>query len=126
MIDRDKNIEYWLSGAFNDFDTAMILITNKKFVHGLFFCHLSIEKILKALLVKETGNLPPKSHNLQYIQELAKVQVNDDEKILMSVLMKYQLEGRYPDYKPETPSLETINNYLNRTKALLECLKQKL
>jgi len=126
MIDRDKNIEYWLSGAFNDFDTAMILITNKKFVHGLFFCHLSIEKILKALLVKETGNLPPKSHNLRYIQELAKVQVNDDEKILMSVLMKYQLEGRYPDYKPETPSLETINNYLNRTKALLECLKQKL
>jgi HEPN domain-containing protein len=126
MIDKDKNIEYWLSGAFNDFDTAVILITNKKFVHGLFFCHLSIEKILKALLVKETGNLPPKSHNLQHIQEMANVQVSDEEKVLMSVLMKYQLEGRYPDYKPETPSLETINNYLNRTKALLECLKQKL
>ena len=126
MIDKDKNIEYWLSGAFNDFDTAVILITNKKFVHGLFFCHLSIEKILKALLVKETGNLPPKSHNLQHIQEMANVQVSDEEKVLMSVLMKYQLEGRYPDYKPETPSLETINNYLNRTKSLLECLKQKL
>ena len=126
MIDKDKNIEYWLSGAFNDFDTAVILITNKKFVHGLFFCHLSIEKILKALLVKETGNLPPKSHNLQHIQEMANVQVSDEEKVLMSVLMKYQLEGRYPDYKPETPSLETINNYLNRTTALLECLKQKL
>ncbi len=44
----------------------------------------------------------------------------------MSVLMKYQLEGRYPDYRPETPSMDTIHNYLNKTKSLLECLNQKL
>jgi HEPN domain-containing protein len=126
MIDFNKQIEYWLTGAINDIDTAEILIANKKFVHGLFFCHLSIEKILKALLVKETGDLPPKSHNLQYIQELAKVQVSEEDRVLISILMKYQLEGRYPDYRPETPSMEIINSYLSRTKALLECLKQKL
>lgn len=126
MIDISKQIEYWHNGAFNDLDTAAILVANKKFVHGLFFCHLSIEKILKALLVKETGNLPPKSHNLPYLLEIAKVQVSEEERILMSVLMKYQLEGRYPDYRPETPSIETIQNYLNRTKSLLECLNQKL
>ncbi len=76
MIDINKQIEYWQGGAFNDIDTALILINNRKFVHGLFFCHLSIEKILKALLVKETGNLPPKSHNLPYLLEIAKVQVS--------------------------------------------------
>jgi HEPN domain-containing protein len=126
MIDINKQIEYWHNGAFNDLDTAVILIANKKFIHGLFFCHLCIEKILKALLVKETGNLPPKSHNLPYLLEIAKVQVSEEERILMSVLMKYQLEGRYPDYRPETPSMDTIHNYLNRTKSLLECLNQKL
>ena len=126
MIDIDKQREYWRNGAFNDMDTAVILVANKKYVHGLFFCHLCIEKILKALLVKETGNLPPKSHNLTYLLEIAKVQASEEERILMSVLMKYQLEGRYPDYRPETPSMDTIHNYLNRTKSLLECLNQKL
>jgi HEPN domain-containing protein len=126
MIDINKQIDYWQTGAINDMDTAEILVSNKKFVHGLFFCHLSIEKIIKALLVKETGNLPPKSHNLPYLMEIAKVQVSEEERVLISVLMKYQLEGRYPDYRPETPSIETILNYLNRTKSLLECLNQKL
>jgi HEPN domain-containing protein len=126
MIDIKKQIEYWQNGALSDIETAEILIANKKFVHGLFFCHLSIEKILKALLVKETGELPPKSHNLNYIQELAKVEVTEEQRLLMSVLMKYQLEGRYPDYKPDTPSFDIINDYLSRTKELLICLRQKL
>lgn len=126
MIDVEKQIEYWQSGSLNDLETAEILIANKKFVHGLFFCHLSIEKILKALLVKHTAEVPPKSHNLVYLQELAKVEVTDEQRVLMSVLMKYQLEGRYPDYKPETPSIDIINDYLNRTKDLLTCLRQKL
>ncbi len=126
MIDSKKQIDYWQSGAMSDFETAEILIANKKFVHGLFFCHLCIEKILKALLVKETGEVPPKSHNLNYIQELSKIHITEEQRLLMSVLMKYQLEGRYPDYRPDTPSFDIINNYLTRTKELLICLSQKL
>ncbi len=68
MMDVEKQIEYWRSGALSDIETAEITISNKKFIHGLFFCHLSIKKILKALLVKQTGEVPPKSHNLVYIQ----------------------------------------------------------
>ncbi len=47
MIDIDKQIEYWRSGALNDIDTAVLLIKNNKILHGLFFCHLVIEKIIK-------------------------------------------------------------------------------
>ncbi len=42
MIEVEKQIEYWHSGALGDIETAEILISNKKFIHGLFFCHLSI------------------------------------------------------------------------------------
>lgn len=126
MIDIRKQIDYWQSGSMSDFETAEILVANKKFIDGLFFCHLSIEKILKALFVKETGEAPPKSHNLNYIQEIAKVEVTEQQRLLMSVLMKYQLEGRYPDYRPDTPSFDIINDYLSRTKELLICLRQKL
>ena len=125
-MDIRKQIDYWQAGAFSDFETAEILIANKKYIHSLFFCHLCIEKILKAQFVKQTGEIPPKSHNLNYIQELAQVGVTEEQKVLMSVLMKYQLEGRYPDYRPEVPSQDKINGYLNNTKELLECLRQKL
>ena len=40
--------------------------------------------------------------------------------------MKYQLEGRYPEYYPKTPDVETVNEYLNKSKELLECLKLML
>jgi len=44
----------------------------------------------------------------------------------MAVLMKYQLEGRYPEYYPKLPSIEIINDYFQKTKLLLECLKSML
>jgi len=64
MLDINKQIDYWSNGACSDIETAEILITADKYIEGLFFCHLSIEKILKALLVKNTKQLAPKSHNL--------------------------------------------------------------
>lgn len=40
--------------------------------------------------------------------------------------MKYQLEGRYPDYQPELPSSEMTNAYLLKTKKLLQWLENQL
>ncbi len=126
MIDIDKQIKYWQTGVENDIETAGILIANKKYVEGLFFCHLGIEKILKALVVKETRQIPPKSHNLIYLRDLAKIDVTEEQQLFMAVLMKYQLEGRYPECYPKSPSIEIVNDYLCKTKELLQCLRQKL
>jgi len=126
MIDIDKQTEYWQAGAENDIETAGILIANKKYVEGLFFCHLGIEKILKALVVKETRQIPPKSHNLNYLRELTKIDVTEEQQLFMAVLMKYQLEGRYPDCYPKSPSIKIVNDYLCKTKELQQCLRQKL
>ncbi len=40
--------------------------------------------------------------------------------------MKYQLQGRYPDYKPGLPNDKQVDEYLNKTKELLQWLKMKL
>jgi HEPN domain-containing protein len=126
MLDINKQIDYWTKGAISDIETAELLLTANKHIEGLFFCHLTIEKILKALMVKNTNQLAPKSHNLIYLSELAKVNLSDDNTSLLSVLMKYQIEGRYPEYIPKAPSNEIANDYLCKTKALLECLRQML
>jgi len=126
MIDINKQIDYWVNGAISDIETAELLINGKKYIEGLFFCHLTIEKIFKALVVKKTNQLAPKTHNLNYLYELAGVKVSDENTLFMSVLMKYQLEGRYPEYYPKVPLFETGNDYLCKTKALFECLRQML
>lgn len=126
MIDINKQIDHWEKGAFSDIETAEVLLSAGKNIEGLFFCHLTAEKMLKAIVVKSTNQLAPKSHNLIYLSELAKVNLSDDNSSLLSVLMKYQIEGRYPEYLPKVPSNETANDYLCKTKVLLECLKQML
>ena len=47
MIDFEKQIEYWKNGAIDDLESAKILIERNRLLHGLFFCHLVIEKIMK-------------------------------------------------------------------------------
>ena len=93
---------------------------------GCFFCHLVIEKAIKAHVVKESEELAPRSHNLILLSEKAKIEIDDDTDIFLGILMKYQLQGRYPDYNPIIPDKEKIQNYLNQTKVLLKWLKEKL
>ena len=126
-MDKAKQLKYWIEGAESDINSAEILVSNKKYLHGLFFCHLTIEKTLKALWVKEKEDFPPKTHNLIYlIDNLENVSLDEQQVLFLSVLMKYQLEGRYPEYYPKTPDIEVIRKYLLNTKDLFECLKAKL
>jgi len=126
MIDLQKQIDYWINEAEDNILSADILIQKDRFLHGLFFCHLVIEKAIKAHVVKESEELAPRSHNLILLSEKAKIEIDDDTDIFLGILMKYQLQGRYPDYNPIIPDKEKIQNYLNQTKVLLKWLKEKL
>jgi HEPN domain-containing protein len=65
MIDISKQIAYWQSGAKEDWDATQDLIKKGRVRHGLFFAHLALEKILKALVCQQTQALAPRTHNLQ-------------------------------------------------------------
>lgn len=125
-MDIKRQIEYWIQGAINDFDTARLLIQNEKILHGLFFCHLVIEKAIKAYVVKNTKEIPPKSHNLLYLTEKSDLILPKEFEIFFGIMMKYQLEGRYPDYQPEIPSVEVAESYLTETKHILKWIEDQL
>lgn len=126
MINVQKQIEYWMEGAIDDLETAKILIERKRVLHGLFFCHLVIEKSIKAHVVKSTSEIAPRSHNLLHLLEKTNLKLNEDEELFLGILMKYQLQGRYPDYNPIIPDMLLVNNYLKQTEELLSWLKTKL
>ncbi len=126
MIDIKKHIDYWTQSADADIDTAGILIKKKKYLHGLFFCHLAIEKIIKAHVANVTKQIPPKSHNLFRLLEKAGIEVENEKIEFLGILMKYQLEGRYPDYNPHIPDKKKVKEYLKETRETLSWLKKKL
>lgn len=126
MINIQKQIDYWINGAEDDILTAEILISRNRLLHGLFFCHLVIEKAIKAHIVKSTKEIAPRSHNLILLSEKAKIEFENDNDIFLGVLMKYQLQGRYPDYNPIIPNNKNVQDYFNKTKELLQWLKEKL
>lgn len=126
MINVSKQIEYWKKGAEDDLVTADLLIRENRILHGLFFCHLVIEKAIKAHVVKSSGEIAPRSHNLIYLSEKTDLNFDDEILVFMGILMKYQLQGRYPDYNPALPDTTKANEYFQRTKTLLKWLKEKL
>jgi len=57
MVNIDKHISYWRNMAEEDWEVANQLIASDKIRHGLFFLHLSLEKILKAHVCHNTKDI---------------------------------------------------------------------
>ncbi len=119
-------ILYWQKNSEEDIETADILFQKRKFKESLFFCHLTIEKALKAHFVKSKKVLAPRTHNLIYLQRNSDLDLNNEQIELLTYLMKFQLEGRYPEYQSIPPSKEYSELLLTQTKELHQCLIQAL
>ena len=61
-----------------------------------------------------------------YLSEKASIIFDEETEIFFGILMKYQLQGRYPDYNPIIPDFVKVNEYLYKTKDLLLWLKVRL
>jgi HEPN domain-containing protein len=125
-LDTTKHINYWLKGAQDDYKSAIVLFERGRLLHCLFFCHLVIEKAIKAHVVKETNEVAPRSHSLVFLSEKAGLLLNDETDEFLGILMKYQLHGRYPDFNPSLPTVEQTRKYLTKTHDLLKWLTEKL
>ena len=126
MLNIEKQIAYWSNGALDDLVTAKVLFDTNRLLHGLFFCHLVIEKAIKANVVKQSSDVAPRSHNLIYLSEKANILFSEDDEIFLGILMKYQLQGRYPDYNPVFPDREKAIEYYFKTENLLTWLLKRL
>ena len=95
----DEKIRYWLKTADQDWKVAGHLFEKDDYTYALFFGHLTVEKILKAIYVKRRNDAPPFSHNLTYLSEKAGVELNEEHLELLEEISDYNLEARYPDDK---------------------------
>lgn len=125
MIDAEKQIVYWRKGAEEDIAVARELLEKKRIRHGLFFVHLSLEKMLKAHFCRMTREVAPKQHNLLKLAERAGLSLDEETLDLLSVVNFFCLEGRYPDTLIPEPDAEEAATYLLKVEKVLEWLSRQ-
>lgn len=126
--DVKRLIQYWAAGSDYDIKTAAGLLQKKRYPYALFFCHLAVEKLLKAVIVKKTGGHAPFSHNLLFLSGTAKIELSEKREQLLIELSKFNIEARYPDYTMnlyKTADVEYTRSYLSSTKGFLRWLKKQ-
>lgn len=93
---REEEIKYWAGLAKYDFEVAQTLFGSRKYVYALFFAHLVVEKLLKALFVRRNGSTPPPTHNLVRLATEARLDLSEDDREFLRGLMEFNIEARYP------------------------------
>ena len=98
MTGKDK-IDYWIATAESDWTVAGHLFEKGDYSYALFFGHLTLEKLLKALYVSRTDKTPPMTHRLVYLAEKSGLDLTDARLELLETATDFNIEARYPDEK---------------------------
>ena len=100
-FDVNKTVKYWLEGAAYDLDTGRSLLESKRFPYALFFGHLALEKLLKAIVVKTTKEHAPLTHSLPFLAGKSKIEIPESIVDRLAEYTEFHIEPRYPDEKKD-------------------------
>jgi HEPN domain-containing protein len=93
-------IAHWITMAGRDWASVQALFKARQYIHALFFCHLVIEKLLKAQWTKDNiENDAPRVHDLEHLYNQTELKLSADQIDLIRIMNSWNLEGRYQDYK---------------------------
>jgi HEPN domain-containing protein len=90
---------YWIKEAEEALTVAEHLLEKRDYSYALFFGHLAIEKMLKALYVENKKEHSPPTHNLQRLAREAGLSVNKERNQRLLLITSFNIEARYPDIK---------------------------
>ena len=91
--------DYWTKLSNDKWETAKGLMKLKRYADTLFFCHLSLEALLKGGIVLNTKRPAPYIHNLAELADLAKLDTDDEQFGQLKEITTFNIRGRYDDYK---------------------------
>ena len=127
-------MNYWIESADEDFNVMLDLKEKNRNTYCLFFGQMVIEKLLKALYAKNNKGAPyaPKTHDLLYLAAKLKLELTEEQEVILNEITTFNLSTRYDDYKRAFYNkctdeyTEKQINKIKEVKAWLEImLKQK-
>lgn len=92
-------VRFWREEADDAFRVAEHLVEKADYSYALFFGHLAVEKILKAIYAARRGEHAPPIHNLVRLARAAPIELDDQQIETLARITAFHLEARYPDVK---------------------------
>ncbi len=106
-----KATKNWIDTANYDLKTAEAMLLSKRYIYVIFMCHLSIEKMIKAIISTEVKGFPPKSHGLLFLSQKASIKFPDELQEFIELLDNVSVVTRYPE------NLKKMSRDFNKKKA---------
>lgn len=92
-----KATKNWVKSACYDLETAKAMFKSRRYVYVIFMCHLSVEKLLKAIVGEILCLLPPKTHDLSRLLKLAGLKLPEEHQKIVAHLNEASIPTRYPE-----------------------------
>ena len=124
-----KATKNWIATSDYDLETAESLLSAKRKIYVIFMCHLSIEKLLKAVFTEKRGKMPPYTHDLIYLAELCGITLPGRLRNFMELINDKSVPTRYLEDISALNKQFSLNQtriYLRKTRVLIRWLKQNL
>jgi HEPN domain-containing protein len=87
----------WADQARYDMETADAMLKAGRYLYVVFCCQQAVEKAIKALIVRRTGEFPPRVHNLVRLAEVAEIESDGERIRFLGELSGYYIQSRYPE-----------------------------
>ncbi len=126
---KDEQIKHWVTLAENDLPVAEHLFENGYYVWCLYIGHLVLEKILKAVYVRDNDKAPPKTHDLVKLAEKTKLSLSAGQKQFLKKVNNYNQETRYPEFRREAYMVYTkeyASENFDKIKEMYQWLKSQM
>ena len=117
--------------ADNDFDVMVDLYDKKRYTYCLFFGHLALEKLLKAIYAKRNAGFPhaPKTHDLLVLAKKCNLELNEDTEDKLELVTTFNIAARYQEQKEDfykQCTKEFVDEQIKNIKETRIWLKEKL
>ena len=118
--------ERWAAQADYDLSVAQLLYQQEVYRYCVFFCHLALEKRLKAMIVEYADVAePPRIHNLIDLADIVGIDLPNEYEMFLGSLSKQSVLARYPQSLDEyTEDIATPT--LSRTMEVYEWLNSMI
>ena len=127
---REEHISLLVTQAQDDFGAANALAASGYFAHALFWSHLVMEKLCKALWMKKRNSINyPYIHNLIKLLDGASANLSEEQMIYYADMNQFQVMGRYTDTLQaieKTVTKEICDLYFSKTKTEMTWLINQL
>lgn len=108
-MDIQKISQFWKDSAEKDLKVAIDLLRLKHYPQCLFFGHLCLEKMLKAIIVKRVKTHALPIHDLVRLAKAANLDFSESEEQDFNTISKFNVAARYQEEKYKMYKLATAS-----------------